>query len=51
MCGAVEKEQGKVQVELDRCSVEAMRAEKRGRGGGVGGLYVGMFVRFQMLQG
>lgn len=42
MCGAVEKGQGKVQVELNRCAMEAIRAEKRGRGGGGGGsLYVG----------
>lgn len=38
MCGAVEKGQGKIQVELNRCAMEAIRAEKRGRGGWVGGL-------------
>lgn len=38
MCGAVEKGHGKVQVELNRCAMEAMRAEKHGRGGGGGGL-------------
>lgn len=38
MCGAVEKGQGKVQVELNRCAMEALRAEKHGRRGGGGGL-------------
>lgn len=33
--GAVEKGQGVTPVELDRCAMEGMRAEKRGGGGGV----------------
>lgn len=34
----MEKGQGKVQVELNRCAMEAIRAENRGRGGGGWGL-------------